>query len=223
MGLEKLKHCRWLLLPFVLFRRFWIFLPKHQTWRNQNSPQNTEWVASIIRKTLQIRIRMCSKKRKKHVHRVISSKFEAVKNFNSLFMWPCPLLCHIQYSGFQVLMCYDPKFDYLRCLSASLCLKFFPRRTALLVVGVDKYPLNRAIKLATLAERPLRALCWTWSLLHLLWSLLVGYSPHSCQPLRENISSVIPDKNGKNYQKALRWTQFGQRCRNKFLLFKLSH
>ena len=28
-----------------------------------------------------------------------------------------------------------------------------------LVVGVDKYPLNRAIKLATLAERPLRALC----------------------------------------------------------------
>ena len=127
------------------------------------------------------------------------------------------------YSDFQMLMCYDPKFDSLRCLSASLCLKFFPRRTVLLVVGVDKYPLNRAIKLATLAERPLRALCWTWSLLHLLWSLLVGYSPHSCQPLRENISSVIPDKNGKNYQKALRWTQFGQRCRNKFLIFKLSH
>ena len=108
MGLEKLKHCRWLLLPFVLFRRFWIFLPKHQTWRNQNSPQNTEWVASIIRKTLQIRIRMCSKKRKKHVHRVISSKFEAVKNFNSLFMWPCPLLCHVLTPTFKCWCVREP-------------------------------------------------------------------------------------------------------------------
>ena len=202
MELEKLKHCRCsLLLPFVLFRRFRVFLSKHQTWCNQNSPEKTEWVASIIRKTLQIRIRGCPKN-EKTCTRSYFVEIWSSHEFQFTFYVTLSSFVSYPYSDFQVLMCYDPKFDSLRCLSASLCLKFFPRRTVLLVVGVDKYPLNRAIKLATLAERPLRALCWTWSLLHLLWSLLVGYSPHSCQPLRENISSVIRDKNGKKLSEA---------------------
>ena len=95
-----------------------------------------------------------------------------------------------------------PKVWLLTLSFSFFMFKVLSKEDRSLVVGVDKYPLNRAIKLATLEERPLRALCWTWSLLHLLWSLLVGYSPHSCQPLRENISSVTPHKNGKKLSEA---------------------